>query len=59
MTPDERWYEAVKHLKKACELLEGRLVESTVVEHNNLFKKYTLIFDEQVLSETEDKEGPT
>ena len=25
MTPDERWYEAVKHLKKAAELLEGKL----------------------------------
>ena len=49
MTPDERWYEAVKHLKKAQELLEGKLIESRVVTKNSELTKFTLVFDEKVL----------
>lgn len=56
MTPDERWYEAVKHLKKAQELLEGTLTESIVVDGKKQFRKFTLVFNEQVL-EPEPEEG--
>lgn len=49
MTPDERWYEAIKHLKKAQELLDGKLIESRVVTKNSELTKFTLVFDEKVL----------
>ena len=32
MTPDQRWYEAVKHFKKAAELLETKLEELTIID---------------------------
>ena len=53
MTPDERWYEAVKSLKRACELLDGKLAESTVVENGTLYKKFTLVFNEEILDKVE------
>ena len=49
MTPDERWYEAIKHLKKAQELLDGKLIESRVITKNSELSKFTLVFDEKVL----------
>ena len=61
MTPDERWYEAVKCMKKAQELLEGTLNEETVITKVGQYRKITLVFDEQVLDEpvvgTEPEEG--
>ena len=57
MTPDERWYEAVKHLKKATELLEGRMRESIVVDsHGTKRKEFRILFSEEVLDK-EEQEG--
>ncbi|WNL50968.1 hypothetical protein SCREM2_gp49 [Synechococcus phage S-CREM2] len=55
MTPDERWYEAVKHLKKAQDLLDGKLIESRVITKNSELSKFTLVFNEKVLEV--DKDG--
>lgn len=55
MTPDERWYEAVKYLKKAQELLDGKLIESRVITKNSELSKFTLVFNEKVLEV--DKDG--
>ena len=55
MTPDERWYEAVKHLKKAQELLDGKLIESRVITKNSELSKFTLVFNEKALEV--DKDG--
>ena len=54
MTPDERWYEAVKYLKKAQELLDGKLIESRVITKNSELSKFTLVFDEKVLDHNGD-----
>ena len=56
MTPDERWYEAVKHLKKAQELLEATLVESKVITKKGELRKFTLEFDERTLEPVEKTE---
>ena len=56
MTPDERWYEAVKHLKKAQELLEATLVESKVITNKGELRKFTLEFDERTLETVEETE---
>ena len=56
MTPDERWYDAVKHLKKAQELLEATLVESKVITKNGELRKFSLEFDERVLEPVEETE---
>lgn len=49
MTPDERWYEAVKCLKRAQELLDGKLIESTVITNRSELRKFTLEFDSHML----------
>lgn len=49
MSSDERWYEAVKHLKKAAELLDGKLTESTIVDPKGECRKFTIVFDEKKL----------
>lgn len=49
MSSDERWYEAVKHLKKAAELLDGKLTESTIVDPKGEYRKFTIVFDEKQL----------
>ena len=39
MSEDERWYEAVKLMKKAAELLEIKLIEVTHLDHTGLEEK--------------------
>ena len=56
MTPDERWYEAIKYLKKAQELLEAKLVESKVITKKGELRKFTLEFDERTLDTVEETE---
>ena len=56
MTPDERWYEAVKYLKKAQELLEAKLVESKVITKKGELRKFTLEFDERTIDTVEETE---
>ena len=56
MTPDERWYEAVKHLKKATELLDGKLTESLITDSKgNEHKEYRLLFSEEVLKPVQEE----
>ena len=39
MTPDERWYEAVKHMKKATELLDTKLEQITIIDSQGVGKE--------------------
>lgn len=56
MTPDERWYEAVKHLKKAAELLEGTLKESKVIDKTGEYRQFRIVFDEKELDRVQEEE---
>ena len=56
MTPDERWYEAVRHLKKAQDLLEAKLIESKVITKHGELRRFALEFDERVLEPVEETE---
>lgn len=57
MTSDERWYEAVKHLKLAAELLEGTMNESLYSNGKKTHRSFRITFDEKVLdSKTEEGE---
>ena len=53
MTPDQRWYEAVKHFQKAAELLETKLEEITIVDSRGEERKRIAVTFQFPVEETE------
>ena len=51
MTGDERWYEAVKLIQKAAELLEGEMVESVIKGKDGELQQLTITFDNTKLND--------
>ena len=57
MTPDERWYEAVKHMKKASELLDTKLEQVTIIDSKGVGKRRISITYIDPVEQTEQEEG--
>ena len=57
MTPDQRWYEAVKHFKKAAELLETKLEELTIIDSRGEERKRIAVTFQFPVEETEQGES--
>ena len=51
MTGDERWYEAVKLIQKAVEILEGEMVEAVVKGKNGELNQLTITYDNTKLND--------
>ena len=52
MTPDERWYEAVKLMQRANELLGGEMSESVLKSPKGDLRQVTITYDESKLETT-------
>ena len=57
MTPDQRWYEAVKHFQKAAELLDTKLEELTIIDSRGEERKRIAVTFQFPVEETEQEES--